>query len=44
MRGRKGIWPGKTEWWDAGMVMSGVRCRFAYRPADATATHYLMLQ
>jgi len=24
--------------------LSGVRCRFAYGPADATATHYLLLQ
>jgi len=24
--------------------MSGARCRFAYGPADATATHYLLLQ
>jgi len=24
--------------------MSGQRCRFAYGPADATATHYLLLQ
>jgi len=24
--------------------LSGARCRFAYRPADATATHYLLLQ
>jgi len=23
---------------------SGARCRFAYGPADATATHYLLLQ
>jgi len=23
--------------------LSGVRCRFAYGPADATATHYLLL-
>jgi len=30
----------KTEWWDAGVS----RCRFAYGPADATATHYLLLQ
>jgi len=28
--GRKVIWPVKTEWWDAGMVVSGSRCRFAY--------------
>jgi len=32
------------KWWDAGMViLSGARCRFAYGPADATATHYLRL-
>jgi len=38
--GRKGIWPVKTEWWDAGMViLPGARCRFAYAPADITATH-----
>jgi len=24
--------------------LSGVPCRFAYGPADATATHYLLLQ
>jgi len=24
--------------------LSGVRCRFAYGPADAPATHYLLLQ
>ena len=24
--------------------LSEVRCRFAYGPADATATHYLLLQ
>jgi len=44
---RKGIWPVKTEWWDAGVVngyVSGSRCRFAYGPADATATHSLLLQ
>jgi len=35
----------KTEWWDAGVVnVSGSRCRFAYGSADATATHYLLLQ
>jgi len=33
-----------TQWWDAGMVVSGSKCRFAYVPADATATHYLLLQ
>ena len=32
-----------TEWWDAGMAVSGSRCKFAYGPADATATHYLLL-
>ena len=31
----------KTEWWGAGMVVSGARCRLAYGPADATATHCL---
>ena len=34
----------ESEWWDAGMVVSGARCRFAYGPADATATHYLLVQ
>jgi len=34
----------KLEWWDAGVVLSEARCRFAYGPADATATHYLLLQ
>jgi len=31
----------KTEWWGAGVVI----CleRLAYGPADATATHYLLL-
>jgi len=24
--------------------LSGMRCRRAYSPADATATHYLLLQ
>jgi len=24
--------------------VSGSRCRFAYGPADATITHYLLLQ
>ena len=30
----------------AGMLawLSGMRCRLAYSPADATATHYLLLQ
>jgi len=30
--------------WDGGVVMYESRCRFAYGPADATATHYLLLQ
>ena len=34
----------KLEWWGAGMVVSGARCRLAYRPVDATATHCLLLQ
>jgi len=42
------IKPVKTEWW----VLMGLlawlsvwaRCRFAYGPADATATHCLLLQ
>ena len=34
----------KTEWWGAGMAMSGLQCRLAYCPADATATHCLLLQ
>jgi len=39
----KGIQP--VKWWGARMVMSGSRCRFAYySPADATATHCLLLQ
>jgi len=25
-------------------LLSGMRCRLAYSPADATATHYLLLQ
>jgi len=42
---RKGIRPVKN-WvvrcWHG--YLSGARCRLAYGPADATATHYLMLQ
>ena len=35
----------KTERWGAGVViLSGARCRLAYGPADATATHCLLLQ
>jgi len=43
--GRKGIRPVKI--WVVGCwhgYLSGVRCRFAYGPADATATHCLLLQ
>jgi len=43
--GRKGIWPVKT--WVVGCwhgYLSGARCRLAYGPADATATHRLLLQ
>jgi len=42
--GGKGSLLVKTEWWDASVVVSRSRCRFAYGPADATATHYLLLQ
>jgi len=35
----------KTERWGAGVViLAGARCRLAYGPADATATHCLLLQ
>ena len=34
----------KLQWWGAGVVISGARCRLAYGPADATATHCLLLQ
>ena len=43
--GRKGIRPVKN--WAVGCwrgYLSGVRCRLAYVPADATATHCLLLQ
>ena len=43
--GRKGIQPVKN--WVVRCYhgyLFGARCRFAYRPADATATHYLLLQ
>ena len=43
--GRKGIWPVKNwvvGWWRG--YLSGARCRLAYGPADATATHCLLLQ
>jgi len=42
---RKDIWRAKN--WVVGCshgCLSGVRCRFAYGPADATATLYLLLQ
>ena len=45
MSSRKGIRP--VENWVVGCwlgYVSGMRCRFAYGPADATATHYLLLQ
>jgi len=36
----------KTKWWGAGTVsyLSGASCRLAYVPADAIATHCLLLQ
>ena len=35
----------KLEWWSTGMVVClERRCRLAYGPADATATHCLLLQ
>jgi len=43
--GRKGIRPVKN--WVVGYwrgYLSGTRCRLAYGPADATATHCLLLQ
>jgi len=43
--GRKGIRPVKN--WVVGCwrgYLSGARCRLAYGPADATATHLLLLQ
>jgi len=43
--GRKGIQPvenGVMGCWHS--YVFGSRCRFAYGPADATATHYLLLQ
>jgi len=32
----------KTEQWGAGVVVAGARCKLAYGPADATATHCLL--
>ena len=43
--GRKSIWPVKN--WVVGCwrgYLSGARCRLAHGPADATATHCLLLQ
>jgi len=43
--GRKGIWPIRN--WVVGCwrgYLSGARCKLAYGPADATATHCLLLQ
>jgi len=37
----------KLEWWGAGMVIClelQCRCRLAYGPVDATATHCLLLR
>jgi len=42
---RKDIWPVKN--WVVGCwrgYLSGVRCRFAHGPDNATATHYILLQ
>jgi len=40
-----GIWPVKSEWWDAGMVIClGLDAHLHIRSADATATHSLLLQ
>jgi len=44
--GRKGIRPVKNEWWGAGVVVcleQGADLH-NYGPADATATHSLLLQ
>jgi len=43
-RGRKGIRPVEAKWWGCWHgYLSGARCRLAYGPADATATHCLLL-
>jgi len=35
----------KSEWWGCWHgYLSGARCRLAYGPADATATHCLLLE
>ena len=36
-----------AEWWGAAWLsawLTGARCRFAYGPADPSATHHLLLQ
>jgi len=40
----KGIGPVKTEWWGAGMIICLEQGADAYSPADAAATHCLLLQ
>jgi len=43
--GRKASSLYKTEWWGAGMVIClETSCKLTYGPADATATHCLLLQ
>jgi len=42
--GRKGIRPVKTEWWGAGTVICLERVAGLHVPADASATHCLLLQ
>ena len=42
--GRKGIRPVKKLSGGVLAWLSGMRCRLAYSPADATAIHYLLLQ
>jgi len=42
--GRKGIRPVKKLSGEMLAWLSGMRCRLAYSPVDATATHYLLLQ
>jgi len=34
----------KTEWWDVGVVNVWGEMQICICPADATATHYLLLQ
>jgi len=40
----KGIQPVKMSGGVLAWLSVWVRCRFAYDPADASATHYLLLQ